>query len=249
MTATFADSSTATATLIVGCDGAHSITRSLILPGPQSQTEDIPYHSFNVSCTFPAKLALKLRSLDPIFTVSYNPRNFMWWYSIQDIPFADAPPETWVFQNLFSWRGSPTPADFPTQDSRIKFWTSFGECVAEPWKSIANALPTSLEHISFPCDTANLWTPKPWNDSPLSPYVTLAGDAAHPFLPFRGQGLNNALEDSARLVKHLVEVKGAKKSLKQAVEEYEEEMIRRAQRESALSLVLCYMSHSLYNPG
>jgi 2-polyprenyl-6-methoxyphenol hydroxylase-like FAD-dependent oxidoreductase len=189
---------------------------------------------FNVACTFPAELALKLRSLDPIFLVSYNPRNFMWWFSIQNVPSADAPPETWAFQNLLSWKGSPTSADLATHDSCVQFWTSFRECVAEPWKSIADALPASLENINFTCDTANLWTPKSWSDSSLSPYVTLAGDAAHPFPPFRGQGLNNALEDAARLVGQLIEVKEGRKNLKQGVEAYEEEMIARAQRKSIL---------------
>lgn len=65
---------------------------------------------------------------------------------------------------------------------------------------------------------------------PLSPWdssnVTLLGDAVHTMTPGRGVGANTALRDAALLCKKLTEVRDGQAILKQAIHEYEAEMLR-----------------------
>jgi 2-polyprenyl-6-methoxyphenol hydroxylase-like FAD-dependent oxidoreductase len=83
-----------------------------------------------------------------------------------------------------------------------------------------------------------------WNFNPIGDFtwdnhggkVTLAGDAAHSMLPHRGQGLNNAFMDAAEIVNALKNVQSGGKSLRQAIQDYEEEMRPRGSEEVDLSI-------------
>ena len=50
-----------------------------------------------------------------------------------------------------------------------------------------------------------------WSQTAFGRRVTIVGDAAHCMPPHRGQGLNNALQDSATLVEELVAVQKGEK--------------------------------------
>lgn len=59
----------------------------------------------------------------------------------------------------------------------------------------------------------------------------------------RGQALNNAMQDAALLVEHLKSVSRNEKTLKEAIDSYEAEMIPRGAKEVELSLeqgLLCH---------
>ena len=62
--------------------------------------------------------------------------------------------------------------------------------------------------------------------------------------PFRGQGLNNALEDAAGLVDELTAVSRGEKSLESAVRQYEDEMKPRTRKETFVSTMAAQMSHN-----
>ena len=69
--------------------------------------------------------------------------------------------------------------------------------------------------------------------------MTLCGDAAHPMTPHRGQGLNNALQDAANFVAAMRKVHGSLEQgqiLKQAVDEYDAEVLERGVLEMNISL-------------
>ena len=232
VTATFEDGTSATGSLLVGCDGAHSIVREFLVGKEAAQEEVIDFQMFNVSCRFPKETAEYLRSIHPIFKTSYHPESFHWWNSIQDVE-DPSKPETWLFQNLLSWAGPPRASDFPDQASRLAYWRKKGEIVAEPWRTIGRELPDDLV---FGVDRTTIWRPFDWSDSELSPRVTLAGDSGHVIPPFRGQGLNNALEDAAGLVNEIVAWKDGKKSLRAANSSYEKEMRERALTEMEISI-------------
>ena len=89
-----------------------------------------------------------------------------------------------------------------------------------------------------------------WNSSALwdnhSGRITLAGDAAHPMTPFRGQGLNNALQDSASFCEALQSI-SEDKSLKEAIDVYDKEVYQRGVREIQISLKVGYATHHLDN--
>lgn len=81
------------------------------------------------------------------------------------------------------------------------------------------------DNTSIAKDSLSYWEPVPWDNR--SGKVTLAGDAAHPMLPHRGQGLNNAFEDAANLVDAVSNTVYNGENQSRAIDMYEEEMIPR----------------------
>lgn len=238
--AKFEDGTNATGTILVGCDGANSAVRPILVGENVAKLEDLDIQMFNVSCSFPRDIALLQRNGHPIFKNSYHPEGFMWWQSIMDVKDPDKP-ETWLFQNILSWIGSPRAEDFPDQASRLKFWKEAATKFADPWKTVGENL---RDDLVFGVDRTTVWRPSDWSSSKLAGKVTLAGDAAHAMPAHRGQGLNNALEDAAKLVDEISAASKGEKTFAQAFKEYEEEMTPRVMTEIPISIAQAQMVHS-----
>lgn len=151
-----------------------------------------------------------------------------------------------TFQNLLSWKGPPFAEDIRADPSlALKHLRELGAHFAPPFSTAAANVGHDAKLF---VDQGMQWDPRPhfmvsedsvsqrkitsWNGRPSMPTITLAGDAAHAMLPHRGQGLNHALEDAARLVTALTAVfKDGTQSLPDAVAAYEEEMVARAGQE------------------
>jgi 2-polyprenyl-6-methoxyphenol hydroxylase-like FAD-dependent oxidoreductase len=112
---------------------------------------------------------------------------------------------------------------------------------SEPFKS---AFAWVRPDVFIYPDAFSSWKdPAPWNNR--DGHVTLAGDSAHPMTPFRGQGLNNALQDAAEFVKAMKSVVAGEKQLKEAVDGYDKEVFERGVREIAISMKQAYATHDL----
>jgi 2-polyprenyl-6-methoxyphenol hydroxylase-like FAD-dependent oxidoreductase len=61
--------------------------------------------------------------------------------------------------------------------------------------------------------------------------TTIVGDAAHPIVPFRGQGLNSALQNAALYVEAIEAVVSSARSLEEGVSEYDAEISERGRKE------------------
>jgi len=237
----FEDGTSDSASLIVGCDGAHSVVRPYLVGKDAAELEDLDIQMFNLSCSFPKEVALLQRQTSPISKNCYHPTTgCMWWQSIQDVKDPDKP-ETWLFQNILSWIGAPRPQDFPDQASRLTFWQEKAKEYADPWHTVGENLP---KDITWTTDRTTIFQPTmDWSTSELGGVVTIAGDAAHAMPAFRGQGLNNALEDAAKLVDELVAVKAGKQTLSDAIIAYEKEMKARTMVEMPISIAQADASH------
>ena len=128
-------------------------------------------------------------------------------------------PETWVNDCGIDWK-QPGLArkDFTER--------CFGDCHEDLKRVIAIEASDSLvTRPLFMLPVGFRWAPHAG--------VTLLGDAAHLMTPFAGVGVNVALADALSLARALVKLKGTpevnlKRSLAQALQEYEEPMFERA---------------------
>lgn len=226
--------------MLIGCDSANSAVRPFLVGEEAAQLEDLDIQMFNVSSSFPRDVALLQRTGHPIFKNAYHPLGYMWWQSVMDVKDPDEP-QTWLFQNILSWVGAPRAEDFPDQASRLEFWKEKAKSFADPWKTVGENLGDDLK---FGVDRTTVWRPIDWSNSKFAGKVTLAGDAAHAMPAHRGQGLNNALEDAAKLVDELAAASRGDKTPAEALQAYEEEMRPRVLAEIPISIAQAQMVHS-----
>ncbi|KAK1849775.1 hypothetical protein CCHR01_07593 [Colletotrichum chrysophilum] len=150
-----------------------------------------------------------------------------------DCQLADVPdpedPETWEFQVALSLWSTEDPPE--TNEDRMKYFKKLAEPYCEPYRSAALWVP---DDTYIPRDKYAEWKRiAPWKN--FGGRVTVAGDAAHPMCPFRGQGLNNALQDAGNLVKAITAVKEGRQTLAAAIDEYDAEVYQRGKREIEIS--------------
>lgn len=111
---------------------------------------------------------------------------------------------------------------------------------AEPWRSAGRAVNPSTK---LPLDKGTYWgQAAKWDNR--AGHMTLCGDAAHPMTPHRGQGLNNALQDSANFVAAMMKVNSGEKTLQEAVDAYDAEILERGTLEMNISLKQSMFIHN-----
>ncbi len=171
----FEDGSTATADVVVGADGIHSAVRNALVV-------DEPRFSGQTICrgVVPAeRLAFLLD--EPKVVLWLGPRQHCVCYPISG-------------GELISFA-----ATAPADDWRAESWSAEGR-VEDLMAAYATWNDEVLEVVSAP-DRVGRWglhdrdTIEHWS----SDRITLAGDAAHPMLPFMAQGANQAIEDAVSL--------------------------------------------------
>ncbi|KAL4880574.1 hypothetical protein BJY04DRAFT_219045 [Aspergillus karnatakaensis] len=232
VTATFEDGTSVTGDLVVGCDSANSTARRLLL-GDAGRVNYLDLTMLNFTVKFDSETSRLIRNTHPFAFNSYHPANRMFWVSAQHIGDPEDP-ETWTFQLIVSWPGAPRAGDkeMADQESRTAYLKAMAGEYAEPWKTIIEKIP---EDIKFGTDRVASWCPFDWSGVDLAGVVTLAGDAAHPIPPYRGQGLNLGLQDAAELAAELVAVGDSREGVLDAVRRYERGMLVRAKEEFEVS--------------
>ncbi|KAI8235454.1 hypothetical protein K4K55_004263 [Colletotrichum sp. SAR 10_96] len=172
----------------------------------------------NIGCRYTAEQARFLRSkIHPIADVS-----------LADVPDPENP-ETWEFQVALSLWSTEDPPE--TNEDRMKYFKKLAEPYCEPYRSAALWVP---DDTYIPRDKYAEWKRiAPWKN--FGGRVTVAGDAAHPMCPFRGQGLNNALQDAGNLVKAITAVQEGRQTLAAAIDAYDAEVYQRGKREIEIS--------------
>lgn len=98
--------------------------------------------------------------------------------------------------------------------------------LAEPFRSAYTWIP---DGIHVPNQGISYWITVPWHNH--DGRATLAGDAAHPLPPHRGQGLNHCIADVEKLVEALKGVRTGSKTLPEAIDGYDKEVVARGAAE------------------
>lgn len=87
VTATFEDGTGTTGNILVGCDGAKSKVRELVVGSEAAQMTVMPINTFNFNQKFTAEQALHLQTVHPLFKMSYYPETAeMFWLSSEFCP-------------------------------------------------------------------------------------------------------------------------------------------------------------------
>lgn len=239
VTAKFADGTQDTGCLLVATDGPHSTVRTLLLGEDKAKVTPVPYATTMCYTRHTKEHAVFLRSKphSPLYQVGPHPNGTCAWLSLHDGDDKDHP-ENWTFFHYISF---PEPVDYintSTNRELIAHQKKLAKEFADPWKSVFAWMP----------DDTEVWYSKLRNWDPSLPEhqwdnnwgrVTLAGDAAHPMTFQRGQGLNHALKDAFTAFKAVETFWNPKEIVpekrKQAIVNYETEMIDRTGEEVRLS--------------
>ena len=175
----FADGSTATADVVIGADGTHSVVRDAVLnaeaPEPPRFSGVCAYR-----CLVPAQRAPEF-ALRPVQTLWLGPGHH----------FVHYPISAGRYVNVVAFA--------PAGDWRIESWTAEGRI--EDLRAEFAGWDPQLTSLLAAADRTGRWALldrdplSRWTDGPLA----VIGDAAHPMFPFLGQGAAQAIEDAAVL--------------------------------------------------
>ncbi|KAF5520813.1 FAD-dependent monooxygenase cctM [Colletotrichum aenigma] len=216
VTATFENGEVVRVDVFVGADGAKSVVRDHLVDGDAKELDRVPLISTNIGCRYTAQwLFIRTKTL-------------CFFLAVADVPDPEDP-ETWEFQVALSLWSTEDPPE--TNEDRMKYLKKLAEPYCEPYRSAALWVP---DDTYIPRDKYAEWKRiAPWNN--FGGRVTVAGDAAHPMCPFRGPGLNNALQDAGNLVKAIAAVQQGRQTLAAAIDEYDAEVYQRGKGEIEIS--------------
>ncbi|KAI9711202.1 MAG: hypothetical protein M1820_002189 [Bogoriella megaspora] len=219
VTAEFENGREAKGTLIVGCDGPRSMVRDLLLGEEAAKVTPLELVHSNTAVVYgDAEKAKFVRGAHPIFSMTCHPQAFCF-ISIQDVPDPNKP-ETWRFQIVTSWTGMRDPGmDNAARLAQVK---EKANALCEPFRSANLWMP---DDTTITYDQISYWISKMWDTR--NGRCTLAGDAAHPMTPHRGQGMNHAICDVANLLITLKSLRPDLTNLASSINEYSEEVVRR----------------------
>ncbi|MCJ1255548.1 hypothetical protein MMC24_003364 [Lignoscripta atroalba] len=233
VTARFKNGDKLSGTVIIGCDGPRSSVRDYLFGPEKASVTPLNVVHSNVAVQYNDAVKAKfVRSTHPLFSLVTHPDCFCF-ISIQDVPDPQKP-ETWRFQIVTSWLGQrDTSLDNAGRLAQVK---AKAEVLPEPFRS-ANLWMPEDTHITY--DSIGYWVSVPWDNR--QGRTTLAGDAAHPMSPHRGQGLNHAICDASKFVAAMGKVHTSEIKLQEAITSYDEEVVRRGADEVEASKQSAYM--------
>ncbi|KAK1962663.1 putative monooxygenase [Colletotrichum sublineola] len=137
---------------------------------------------------------------------------------------------TWETFWIKVWRGRSVSLQ---GQEAIEYATKDLAGICEPFRS---ALEWTPRDSACYVGEMNYWLPSPWETH--DGRVTLAGDAAHPMLPFRGQGLQHAIIDVQKYAVALRRLRGTDSTInrKEIMLAYGADVVERGYKAVAQSL-------------
>lgn len=178
VTATFEDGTAESGTLLIGADGAHSVTRDwLFASAPEDAAmRHVPISSFNTLTKLSRETALSLRKIHPTYCITMDPNGLLTWFSLHDCTAQD--PADWIFMIIITWNFDETEdhaALARDSDLLLDKVRALAEPLAYPFKAMVQEIPRGTK--PWYSSRMSYWPTTPWDSR--GGRVTLAGDAAH----------------------------------------------------------------------
>lgn len=151
------------------------------------------------------------------------------------VMYAGAPEDLsdWTTMWVKIWRKSvaPLPEGLSAGQEALDYLKATTKGLAEPFQSMIDWSPDGS-----PChiDEMKTWVPQPFDNR--GGRITLAGDAAHPMLIYRGQGFQHAILDATQYLDALIKVHEGAGVKEQAIAAYDADMIERGAKAVRQSL-------------
>ncbi|EPE06651.1 fad-binding domain containing protein [Ophiostoma piceae UAMH 11346] len=146
----------------------------------------------------------------------------------------------WTTFVIKIWRGTLPAATSSSDVIRLLKESDSSKSLAAPFSSQIDWIPEDGSSVCY-VDEMKYWVaPGPFGtDTTLDHRVTLAGDAAHPMLIYRGQGFQHAITDADNYVKALVSIRAAgwsAEARRATMAAYDAEMVERGGKAVAQSV-------------
>ena len=81
VTATFTDGTSETGNLLIGCEGAHSLTREFLLGPKEAELLLSPCVASVIITKISKQASIDLRALHPRYTITFHPNGTFTWMS------------------------------------------------------------------------------------------------------------------------------------------------------------------------
>lgn len=245
--ATFSDGTSATGSILVGCDGAHSAVRRILHP-EEHQNSQLPIRLLGATVQYAECQISAIRDLDPFFLQGTDSKTDGYlFFSFLETPSDSQADHKYKCQIIISWpyRGKwldrADPTGVPnTKTGQLTLMRHLSQSWAEPFRSLVQNIPRDAD--IRPIELTD-WEPR--KSSGFGGRVFLVGDAAHAMVMYRGEGANLSIVDVARLlekIKSLYADRG-ESGFEAARAAYEEEMVERTELAVKASRRACLDAH------
>ncbi|KAM7213749.1 hypothetical protein V8F06_010883 [Rhypophila decipiens] len=225
LTLRFSDGSvTAGIDYVLGADGPSSKVRELLFQGKEEDAKLASSGFVMSSClaTYPdTEVIEKLVEKHPVASLTMSLHSVMG-YGVMYAPNPDDK-STWTafWHKIWKSNLAALPVSRTGQEA-LDYLKSTTTGLPEPFQSVIDKTPAGS-----PCciDELKYWNPRPFQHP--SGRVTLAGDAAHPMLPYRGQGYQHAVTDVRNFVDAMTKICHGGEDSKHTMAEYDSELVKR----------------------
>jgi 2-polyprenyl-6-methoxyphenol hydroxylase-like FAD-dependent oxidoreductase len=203
--ATFADGTSCTGSILIGCDGANSAVRRLLHPEGY-QNKQLPIRLLGATAHYTESQIAAIRNLDPFFLQGTDPKTDTYlWFSFLETPSDGLPLDTYKCQIIISWpyrenwldRVDPTECP-NTRTGQSFLMRNLSESWAEPFRSLVQNMPKDTD--IRPIELAD-WLPRA--STGFGGKVVLVGDAAATMVMYRGEGANHSIVDVSKLLEQI----------------------------------------------
>lgn len=249
VTVHFDDGTSASSSLVIGCDGSRSKMRQLLFSHePQAaQLYQLPVRAMGVTLRLSPGQVMPLFNIDPILFQGCHPETGVYlWYSTVSTPMlnhsAGTNDEHFESQLVLSWLHKTKSDGIPDGNAqRLAKMRELTAGFASPLREVIRAIPATTQVQAIALAD---WPTRPWPN--YNGRITLAGDAAHAMTMYRGEAYNHGVTDAAILAAQVFRMAAKEESQEFLIWEYEEEVLNRTHDAVLLSRQACLDAHDFH---